>query len=56
MMESRECRLEMEITYPIHRIVFKSFHSLKVMRQWIKRNDLENNIGCLGYKEYIYIF
>jgi hypothetical protein len=47
-------RLEIEITTPILRIVTKSFKSLKIMRQWQKRNDLDNALWCLEYKEYIF--
>lgn len=47
-------RLEIEITTPILRIVTKSFKSLKIMRQWQKRNDLDNVLWCLEYKEHIF--
>jgi ubiquinone/menaquinone biosynthesis C-methylase UbiE len=47
-------KLEIEVITPILRVVTKSFTSLKVMRQWQKRNDLDNALWCLEYKEYIF--
>ena len=32
-------------------MVKKYFTTLKVMRQWQKRNELDRNIFCFGYKE-----
>jgi hypothetical protein len=46
-------KLEIEVITPILRTVTKPFVSLKVMRQWLKRNDLNHALCCLGYKEYI---
>jgi hypothetical protein len=44
-------RLDIEIVYPFHTIVRKYFNTLKIMRQWQKRNDLDHNIYAFGYKE-----
>lgn len=38
-------------TYPI--LIIKKFRTLKLMRQWQNRLDIDNNIYILGYKEYI---
>jgi hypothetical protein len=46
-------KLEIEVIAPILRTVTKKFNSLKVMRQWQKRNDLRGCLWCLGYKEFI---
>jgi hypothetical protein len=46
-------KLEIEVITPILRTVTKPFASLKVMRQWLKRNDLKSALWCLGYKKYI---
>jgi hypothetical protein len=45
-------RLDIEVCHPIITTTRQYFKSLKIMRQWQKRNDLKNNITCLGYKEY----
>jgi hypothetical protein len=44
-------RLDIEIVYPFHTTVCKYFNTLKIMRQWQKRNDLDRNIYTFGYKE-----
>lgn len=46
-------RLEMDIVVPIPRTVTYSFTSLKFMRQWQKRNELDNALWCMAYQEYI---
>jgi hypothetical protein len=46
-------KLEIEAVSPVYRIVTRRFNSLKTMRQWLERNDLDNSLACLGYKEYI---
>jgi hypothetical protein len=47
-------RLELDVTYPISRIITKDFNSLKVLRQWIKRNNIDNTLEVLEYREYIF--
>jgi len=42
----------MDIVYPMVTTGVRNFRSLKSMRQWIKRNDPEGNLTCLGYREY----
>jgi hypothetical protein len=46
-------KLEIDIITPIPRTITKSFRSLKVLRQWQKRTDIDNNIYILGHREYM---
>jgi hypothetical protein len=55
MEKNDKFKLDIEIIYPCLRVVSKYFASLKVMRQWQKRNDLDHSIVCFGYKEFIFI-
>lgn len=45
-------KLELDVISPIPRTVTKPFRSLKVLRQWQQRADIDNNIYILGYREY----
>jgi hypothetical protein len=45
--------IKMEVAIPVLRVVTKSFSTLKIMRQWQKRHDLDSMLWCLGYKEYM---
>jgi hypothetical protein len=46
-------KLELDVITLIPRTVTKPFRSLKVLRQWQKRTDIDNNIYILNYREYI---
>lgn len=37
-------RLDIELCYPVLRVVRKKFSSLKMMRQWEKRNAIESGL------------
>lgn len=45
----------MDIVYPTVTTGVRNFGSLKSLRQWVKRNDPENNITCFGYREYVLV-
>lgn len=45
-------KLEIDIIAPVCRTVTKQFKTLKVLRQWQQRADIDNNIYILGYREY----
>lgn len=45
-------KLEIDVITPVSRIVTKPFKTLKVLRQWQQRADIDNNIYILGYREY----
>lgn len=46
-------KLELEVTYPIPRTITKYFNSLKVLRQWEKRNDPESSLTVLETRKYM---
>jgi len=46
-------KLEIDIITPVSRTVTKPFKTLKVLRQWQQRADIDNNIYILGYREYM---
>jgi hypothetical protein len=46
-------KLEIDVIAPVSRTVTKPFWALKVLRQWQKRSDIDNNIYILGYREYM---
>ena len=50
--EEYSFKLELDVISPIARTVTKPFRSLKVLRQWQQRADIDNNIYILGYREY----
>ena len=54
-MENPLFKLELDVTYPIPRTIAKYFKSLKTLRQWKKRNDIDNNILFFEAREYILI-
>ena len=43
-------KLELDIAYPQIFIASKYFNSLKILNQWIKRN---NSFSIFGYRKYI---
>lgn len=45
--------IEIDTPIPIPRTVTRSFTSLKHLRQWQKRNDIDNMLWCLAHREYI---
>lgn len=51
--EQYSFKLEIDVISPISRTVTKPFRSLKVLRQWQKRTDIDNNIYILGHREYM---
>lgn len=53
-IKSTPFKLEIEVTFPIVRTVTKHFNSLKVLRQWQKRNDIDGNMYVLEYREYLF--
>ncbi|MFV0468719.1 MAG: hypothetical protein ACK5MK_07320 [Dysgonomonas sp.] len=46
-------KLEIDVITPVSRTVTKPFKTLKVLRQWQQRADIENNIYIFGYREYM---
>ena len=55
-MENPLFKLELDITYPIPRTITKTFNSLKTLRQWENRNDIDNIITVFEKREYILSF
>jgi hypothetical protein len=47
-------KLELDVTYPIPRTITKRFNSLKVLRQWTKRNNVDNQMIVFEKREYIF--
>ncbi len=45
-------KLRIDVTSPIPRTITRNFKSLKSLRQWQQRKDIDNNIYMLGYREY----
>jgi hypothetical protein len=45
-------KLRIDVTSPVPRTITRNFKSLKSMRQWQQRKDIENNIYMLAYREY----
>lgn len=43
-------KLELDIAYPQVCILPKYFHSLKILNQWLKRND---SFSIFGHRKYI---
>jgi hypothetical protein len=54
-MEREIFKLEIEITTPILRTITKRFVTLKSMRQWQKRTNLDHALWCLCYREYVFV-
>lgn len=46
-------KMEIDTTIPIPRTVTRGFTSLKHLRQWQKRNDLDNSLWCFAHREYM---
>lgn len=46
-------KMELDVTYPIPRTITKHFNSLKVLRQWEKRNDPDGSLTILETRKYI---
>ena len=45
-------KLRIDVTSPVPRTITRNFKSLKSMRQWQQRKDIDNNIYMLAYREY----
>lgn len=45
--------MEIDTPIPIPRTVTRGFTSLKHLRQWQKRNDLDNSLWCFAHREYM---
>lgn len=45
--------MEIDTTIPIPRTLTRGFTSLKHLRQWQKRNDLDNSLWCFAHREYM---
>lgn len=45
-------KLRIDVTLPIPRTITRNFKSLKSLRQWQQRKDIDNNIYMLAYREY----
>ena len=54
-MENLLFKLELDVTCPIPRTRTKYFKSLKTLRQWKNRNDVDNNITIFEAREYILV-
>jgi len=52
-MNNIKFKLEIDTFNPVPCTVTKYFKSLKILRQWQKRNNLENQFFVLGYREYV---
>lgn len=46
-------KMEMDIFIPIPRTVTRGFTSLKHLRQWQKRNDIDGSTYCFAHREYL---
>lgn len=53
MNDSLKFKIELDVIYPIRRTIAKSFKSLKILRQWAKRNDIYSSIYIFEVREYI---
>ena len=50
MEEQYLFKLELDIAYPQIGIASKYFHSLKILNQWLKRNE---SVSIFGHRKYI---
>lgn len=53
MEDKSQFKMEIDTPFPIPRTVTRNFTSLKHLRQWQKRNDLDNVLWCFAHREYI---
>lgn len=47
-------KLRIDVTSPIPRTITRNFKSLKSLRQWQQRKNIDNNIYMLAYREYMF--
>lgn len=45
-------KLRIDVISPVPRTITRNFKSLKSMRQWQQRKDINNNPYMLAYREY----
>jgi hypothetical protein len=54
MNEQSLFKLELDVITPVPRTVTKHLKTLKVLRQWQKRSELDKNFYVLEYREYMF--
>lgn len=52
-MADYKFKLEIDTPIPIPRTVTRPFTSLKTMRQWQYRNEIDKALWCFEYREYM---
>ena len=50
--ENIKFKMEIDVLVPIPRTVTRDFTSLKHLRQWQKRNDIDGSLYCFAHREY----
>ena len=51
--ENIKFKMEIDVLVPIPRTVTRDFTSLKHLRQWQKRNDIDGSLYCFAHREYL---
>ena len=51
--ENIKFKMEIDVLVPIPRTVTRDFTSLKPLRQWQKRNDIDGSLYCFAHREYL---
>lgn len=51
--ENIKFKIELDVLVPIPRTVTHKFTTLKHLRQWQKRNDVDSLLTCFAYREYL---
>lgn len=51
--ENIKFKMEIDVSVPIPRTVTRDFTSLKHLRQWQKRNDIDGSLYCFAHREYL---
>ncbi len=51
--ENIKFKMEIDVLVPIPRTVTRGFTSLKHLRQWQKRNDIDGSLYCFVHREYL---
>lgn len=51
--ENIKFKIEVDMFVPIPRTITRKFSSLKHLRQWQKRNDLDGSIYFFAHREYL---
>lgn len=51
--ENIKFKMEIDIFVPIPRTITHNFTGLKHLRQWQKRNDINDSLYCFAHREYL---